>query len=132
MIPSGIASATAMSVDRMASSRLSAKRSLISSMIGAPVHIDVPKSRRTSPPIQSTNWRQSGLSRPRRARSMVMVSFDAAPPSPAKRSSTMSPGTTRIRKKMSTATPISVGIISRIRLTMYLVMPDGRLRYDQA
>src|SRR3989442_739206 len=34
----------------------------------------------------------------------------------------MSPGTTRIRKKMSTATPSSVGIIRRSRLTMYLPM----------
>src|SRR5215470_8013088 len=33
----------------------------------------------------------------------------------------MSPGTMRIRKKMSTATPSSVGIIKRSRLTMYLV-----------
>src|SRR2546422_5579745 len=34
----------------------------------------------------------------------------------------MSPGTTRIRKKMSTATPSSVGIIRRSRLTMYFPM----------
>src|SRR5947209_6637546 len=34
----------------------------------------------------------------------------------------MSPGTTRIRKKMSTATPSSVGIIRRSRFTMYLPM----------
>src|SRR5215831_1562198 len=33
----------------------------------------------------------------------------------------MSPGTMRIRKKMSTATPRSVGIIRSSRLTMYLV-----------
>src|SRR6266849_1900933 len=33
----------------------------------------------------------------------------------------MSPGTTRIRKKMITATPSSVGIIRSKRLTMYLV-----------
>src|SRR5262249_48458094 len=35
----------------------------------------------------------------------------------------MSPGTIRIRKKMSTATPRSVGIISTSRLTMYLLTP---------
>jgi len=33
----------------------------------------------------------------------------------------MSPGTIRMRKKMSTATPRSVGIISNRRLMMYLV-----------
>src|SRR5438045_1794500 len=38
MTPNGIASTTAMMVDRIASSRLSANRSLISSRIGAPVH----------------------------------------------------------------------------------------------
>src|SRR5262249_7120107 len=35
----------------------------------------------------------------------------------------MSPGTIRIKKKMSTATPRSVGIISTSRLTMYLITP---------
>src|SRR5215510_14484750 len=39
----------------------------------------------------------------------------------------MSPGTIRIRKKMRTATPNSVGIISSSRLTMYLVTPPRPL-----
>ena len=55
MTPSGIASATATSVAMIASCMLSAKRSLISSLIGAPVHIEVPKSRRTSPHIHVMN-----------------------------------------------------------------------------
>src|SRR5947207_8210187 len=47
----------------------SAKRSLISCQIGAPVHIDCPKSRRATPQIHVANCRQTGLSRPIRARS---------------------------------------------------------------
>src|SRR2546422_1979032 len=92
-------------------------------MMGAPVHIDVPKSSRMIPVIHVTNCCQRGWSRPSRARSLSRLSFDAKAVSPMKRSSTMSPGTTRIRKKMRTATPRSVGIIRRIRLTMYLIPP---------
>ena len=39
----------------------SAKRSLISSQIGAPVHIEVPKSRRTTPQIQVSELLPHGL-----------------------------------------------------------------------
>src|SRR5262245_10328400 len=92
-------------------------------MIGAPVHIEVPKSNRMMPVIHVRNCCQSGRSRPSRARSLSRLSFDANALSPMKRSSTMSPGTTRIRKKIRTATPRSVGIISRSRLTMYLITP---------
>src|SRR5262245_21039381 len=94
-------------------------------MIGAPVHIEVPKSNRMMPVIHVTNCCQSGRSSPSRARSLSRLSFDAKALSPMNLSSTMSPGTTRIRKKMRTATPSSVGIISRSRLTMYLVTPAG-------
>ena len=55
----------------------SANRRLISSVIGAPVHIEVPKSSRTSPPIQLTNCCQIGWSSPSRARSLSRFSFDA-------------------------------------------------------
>ena len=109
-----------MIVAMIASWSESAKRSLISSMMGAPVHMDLPKSSRTTPAIQTRNCFQSGWSRPSRARSVSRFSFCANALSPAKRSSTRSPGTTRIRKKMSTATPSSVGIIRTSRLTMYL------------
>src|SRR5262245_27703359 len=87
--------------------------------MGEPVHIEVPKSRRSSPPAHVTNCRQMGLSSPRRARSLSRVSFEAKELSPAKRSSTMSPGTMRIRKKTSTATPSNVGIMRRTRVAMY-------------
>src|SRR5262245_25676374 len=90
-------------------------------MMGAPVHIEVPKSSRAIPVIHVRNCCQSGRSRPSRARSLSRLSFDANALSPMKRSSTMSPGTIRIRKKMRIATPRSVGIISRSRLTMYLI-----------
>src|SRR2546426_1117803 len=122
MTPSGIASSTAISVDMIASWSESAKRSRISSRMGAPVHMDLPKSSRTMPVSQARNCVQSGWSRPSRTRSLSRFSFEANALSPANRSSTMSPGTTRIRKKMSTATPSSVGIIRRSRLTMYLPM----------
>src|SRR5262252_2305489 len=121
MTPSGIARRMATIVAMIASWSESANRSLISSEIGAPVNIKVPKSSRTIPPIQPRTCCQMGLSSPRRARPLSRVSFDAYALSPAKRSSTMSPGTIRIRKKMSTATPKSVGIISKRRLMMYLV-----------
>src|SRR3989442_9012561 len=98
----------------------SGKRSRNSSVMGAPVHIEVPKSNRTIPVIQTRNCFQSGWSRPSRARSVSRFSFCANALSPAKRSSTRSPGTIRIRKKMITATPSSVGIIRSTRLTMYL------------
>src|SRR2546422_2631252 len=111
-----------MIVAMIASWSESAKRSRISSVMGAPVHIEVPKSNRTIPVIQTRNCFQSGRSRPSRTRSLSRFSFEANALSPANRSSTMSPGTTRIRKKMSTATPSSVGIIRRSRLTMYLPM----------
>src|SRR3989441_3132195 len=110
-----------------ASYRLSVKRSLISSVMGAPVHIDVPKSNRRMPPIQSTNCHHSGRSSPSRARSVSRFSFWAKALSPAKRSSTMSPGTTRMRKNTSTATLRSVGIISKTRLTMYWITRADRL-----
>src|SRR5262245_54050458 len=90
-------------------------------MIGAPVHIEVPKSNRMMPVIHVRNCSQSGRSSPSRARSLSRLSFEAKALSPMNLSSTMSPGTTRIRKKMRTATPRSVGIIRRSRLTMYLV-----------
>src|SRR5262245_33064885 len=114
-----MASSTAIAVAMRASCRLSAKRSLIASLIGAPVHMDVPKSRRASPPIHEANCCQTGRSRPSRLRSTSSVSLEANELSPAKRSSTMSPGTMRIRKKMSTATPRSVGIIRSTRFRMY-------------
>src|SRR5206468_5380718 len=98
-----------------------AKRNRLSSRMGAAVHIDLPKSSRTIPVIQARNCLQSGWSRPSRTRSLSRFSFEANELSPANRSSTMSPGTTRIRKKMITATPNSVGIIRSKRLMMYLV-----------
>src|SRR2546422_10205333 len=54
MTPSGIASSTAISVDMIASWSESAKRRRISSRMGAPVHMDLPKSSRTMPAI----WKQ--------------------------------------------------------------------------
>src|SRR6266850_4259130 len=120
-----MASTTAMIVAITASWKLRAARSLISSMMGEPVHIDVPKSSRRMPHIHVTNCHHIGWSRPRRARSLSRFSFWAKALSPAKRSSTMSPGTTRIRKKISTATPRSVGIIKSSRLTMYFAMPSA-------
>jgi hypothetical protein len=53
-----------------------AKRSLISSLIGEPVHIDSPKSPFTSPVIQVVNCVQSGLSRPSFLRSWSIRSCD--------------------------------------------------------
>jgi hypothetical protein len=97
---------------------------LISSPIDAPVHIDVPKSKRTTPHIHVANCFQMGWSRPKRARSLLRSSSDTAPLSPAKRNSTMSPGTMRMRTKMSTATPRSVGNISRKRLAKYFHMAE--------
>ena len=104
-----------MAVAMKAIWRLRAKRRRISSKIGAPVHIDLPRSRRARPAIQVVNCLQRGWSSPSRVRSLSRVSFWTKL-SPAKRSSTMSPGTTRIRKKMSVATPTIVGIINRMRL----------------
>src|ERR1700675_171768 len=97
----------------------SAKRGLISSPIDAPVHIEVPKSSRTTPHIHVPNCFHSGWSRPKRARSVFRSSSDTAPLAPARRKLTMSPGPTRMRRKIKTATPRSVGIIRKKRLTTY-------------
>ena len=96
----------------------SSRRSAISSITGRSVHIDLPKSSVAMPTIQSPNWVSSGLSRPSRLRSSSIVSCETLPPSPRSLISTMSPGTMRSMKNTSTATPISVGIISRTRLTV--------------
>src|SRR5262245_13080990 len=61
----------------------------------------------------------SGLSSPRRCRSNSTVSWVTAPPSPRSFTSTMSPGTMRNIKNTSTATPRSVGIVSRTRFIVY-------------
>src|SRR5213078_2483254 len=81
--------------------------------------MDLPKSRRTAPQSHVRNCSQSGRSRPNRARSCWRISSDTAPRSPAIRSSTTSPGTMRIRKKISTATPSSVGNMRQKRLSRY-------------
>src|SRR5918996_6640192 len=73
------------------------------------------------------NCRQTGLSSPRRARSISRTSAETCPPSAAYRSSTMSPGTTRMSRKISTATPRSVGIMrSRRRMTYRCTGRPGR------
>jgi hypothetical protein len=99
----------------MVSSTLSVIRIRISWATGRPVHIDSPRSPRTSPQTQSTYWRQSAWSSPRRARSARSTSSATLPPSPASLSSTTSPGSTRSSRKTSVATPSSVGTISRSR-----------------
>src|SRR6266536_403393 len=113
---------TPTAVAMMASCSESAKRSLISSPIDAPVHIEVPKSSRATPQIHTANCFHIGWSRPKRARSIFRSSSDTEPLSPARRSSTMSPGTMRMSTKISTATPRRVGIIRKKRLTMYFHM----------
>src|SRR5258706_5496696 len=116
-----MASRTATMVAMMATCSESAKRSLISSQIGAPVHMEVPKSRRTTPQIQVANCCHTGLSRPMRARSWSRISCETAPRSPEYRSSTTSPGMTRMSRNVTSATPSRVGSISRKRLMRYLV-----------
>src|SRR4029077_8373607 len=113
---------TATSVAMIATCRDRAKRSLISSQIGDPVHIEVPKSRRATPTIHVANCFQTGWSRPKRTRSASIAAWEADPRSPANRSSTTSPGITRMRKKVTTATPTRVGNISRKRLNRYFHM----------
>src|SRR5205814_1321111 len=72
------------------------------------------------------NCFQMGWSSPSRTRSSWMACSDAAPRSPVIRSSTTSPGMTRMRKKMTTATPSSVGNMSRNRFSRYFHMsPPG-------
>jgi hypothetical protein len=101
-----------------------AKRSLISSVIGAPVHMERPRSSRTSPPIQSTNCLQIGWSRPsfRRSSAIIPASTNWPCPPAMNRASTTSPGTIRSSTKVSTATPRSVGTISRKRVAPNLHM----------
>src|SRR2546421_1857924 len=69
-----MASSTAMNVAMIASWRLSAKRRRTSSRIDAPVHIEVPKSKRRMPPIHDANCFHIGWSRPSRARSLSRLS----------------------------------------------------------
>src|SRR5215472_9114640 len=107
----------------MASCKDRAKRSLISSVMGAPVHIDTPRSRCRRPHTQSANCFQTGWSRPSFARSAAMTPVVAACPSPdMSLASTTSPGMTRRSRKITAATPRSVGNIRRNRRTMYLPM----------
>src|SRR5574341_1137119 len=93
--------------------------------MGRPVHMDRPKSNRTSPHIQSANCRPTGLSRPNRARSSSRVSLGTKAPSPAYLSWTMSPGATRRRRKTRIATPSRVGMVTRRRARMNLRMGDS-------
>src|SRR2546428_13391371 len=55
-----------------------------------------------------------------RARSWSRISCETAPRSPEYRSSTTSPGMTRMSRNVTSATPSRVGNISRKRLTRYL------------
>src|SRR2546430_3242011 len=55
-----------------------------------------------------------------RARSWSRISWETAPRSPEYRSSTTSPGMTRMSRNVTSATPSRVGNISRKRLTRYL------------
>ena len=55
MVPSGIASSTAMMVAMIATCIDSSRRLPISSITGRSVHIDLPRSRVASPIIQSAN-----------------------------------------------------------------------------
>src|SRR5438094_154636 len=87
----------------------SCSRRAISWAMGLPDHMERPKSSRTIPHSQSRNWRHRGRSRPSLARSLATSSALKNCPS-AKRISTISPGTTRISRKTSTATPSRVGI----------------------
>src|SRR6266571_1815635 len=76
-----------------------------------------------------TNCCQTGLSRPSLARSAAMTAAAAPWPSPAMNlASTTSTGITRRRMKMITATPSSVGIMSRNRLRMYRHISRARPR----
>ena len=114
----GMASNTAKIVAISATCSESSRRSMISSITGRSVHIEMPKSPFAIPTIQSPNCVRSGRSRPSRLRSNSTVSWETLPPSPRSFTSTMSPGTTRSMKNTSTATPISVGIINRTRFTV--------------
>src|SRR5262245_232118 len=123
MIPSGIARTVATIVAMNASCSDSAKRSLISSVIGPPVHMDIPRSRRITPQVQIKNCFQTGLSRPSLARSAAIAAAETPCPSPDMNLTwTTSPGMTRRRRKMIAATPSSVGNIRRNRLRMYRPM----------
>src|SRR5687768_8918215 len=113
-------------VAMMATCSESVKRSLISSQMGAPVHMEVPKSRRATPAIHTRNCCHTGLSSPMRARSLSRISCDTAPRSPEYRSSTTSPGMTRMSRNVTSATPNIVGSISRNRLIRYLVTLFGQ------
>src|SRR5262245_11521434 len=85
--------------------------------------MDLPKSKRTAPHTQVTNCCHTGLSRPCLARSSASTLSETALLSPARRSSTTSPGTMRMRTKIRTATPRRVGNIKRKRLNRYFFMP---------
>ena len=102
-----------------ANCKLNSSRILISSAIGRPVHIDVPKSSRTMPQVQTANCCHNGLSKPNCARSRSIASRGAKVPLPAYLSSTTSPGATRSMMKTNSATPNNVGIINSNRLNMY-------------
>src|SRR5258705_8537045 len=66
------------------------------------------------------------MSRPMRARSWSRISCETEPRSPEYRSSTTSPGMTRMSRNVTSATPSRVGSISRKRLIRYLVTLFGQ------
>ncbi len=68
---------TATKVAIKASSILNSSRIAISWLMGCPVHMDVPKSKRGIPTIQVMNCFQIGWSRPSCARSRASASFGA-------------------------------------------------------
>ena len=92
MVPSGMAIRIAVSVAMMATCSESWKRRPISSTIGRPVHIDLPKSKVTRPLMKARNCTSIGWSMPSSARQFWRTCGSMLPPPVASRSTQTSPG----------------------------------------
>jgi hypothetical protein len=87
-------------------------------MTGLPDHIEIPKSKRTSPHRNSRYCRIHGRSMPISAWQVASAwAVKLVPPEPS-RTRQMSPGTRRIRTNTSVAAPAKVGNTKRMRLMM--------------
>src|SRR5882757_9925060 len=79
----------------------------------------MPKSPVKNPQTKSTNWRNTGRSRPSCAWQAVTARSSKLPPPEPSRTTQMSPGMRRISKNTSAAAPTRVGTTNSRRFMMY-------------
>src|SRR5687767_12371746 len=110
--------------ERMASSMVTGKRGRITSQAGMSYRYDLPRSPMNICRIHSRYWTQYGRSSPS---SFMMAAFSDSFTYPAveNRMSTMSPGASRKRTKITIDMPMSVSTAMPSRWATYVFIRDG-------